>query len=105
MIVAVVKETFPGERRVALVPGSVPQLVKSGCQVFIEGGAGLSAGFPDTQYVEKGAKIVSRAEALAADCLLQVRSLGANPQVGAADLSSLKSGQVLIGLCDPLGMT
>ena len=104
MIVAAVKETFPGERRVALVPASIAPLVKLGCEVLVETGAGLAAGFPDQAYAEKGAKIVSRAEALAADCLLQVRALGANPVAGAADLPLLHAGQVVIGMCDPLGM-
>ncbi|MBI3837908.1 MAG: Re/Si-specific NAD(P)(+) transhydrogenase subunit alpha [Planctomycetia bacterium] len=104
MIVAVAKETFPGERRVALVPTTVGPLIKAGWEVLIESGAGLSAGFPDSQYAEKGAKIVSRANAFAADCLLQVRSLGANPQTGMADLPLLRSAQVVIGLADPLGM-
>ncbi len=103
MIVAALKETFPGERRVALVPASIAPLVKLGCEVLVESGAGMAAGFPDQAYTEKGARIVSRAEALAADCLLQVRALGANPVAGAADLPELHAGQVVIGMCDPLG--
>lgn len=102
MIVAAVKETYPGERRVALVPGSIAPLIKLGHEVRIEHNAGLAAGFSDAAYLEKGAKIVSRDEALAADCLLQVRSLGANPQAGAADLPHLRREQVIIGLADPL---
>jgi NAD(P) transhydrogenase subunit alpha len=78
--------------------------VNAGWEVRIESGAGLSAGFPDERYADKGAKIVSRDEALAADCLLQVRAAGANPQAGAADLDRLHAGQVVIGSCDPLGM-
>jgi NAD(P) transhydrogenase subunit alpha len=103
MIVAALKETFPGERRVALVPASIAPLVKLGCEVLVEAGAGMAAGFPDQAYADKGARIVSRAEALAADCLLQVRALGANPVAGATDLPLLHSGQVVIGMCDPLG--
>ena len=104
MIVSAVRETFPGERRVALVPASIAGLVKLGCEVRIESGAGSAAGFADERYAEKGARIVSRDEALAADCLLQVRSLGANPRGGAADLQHFHAGQTVIGLCDPLGM-
>ncbi len=104
MIVAAVKETFPGERRVALVPGVIAPLVKQGWEVRIEAGAGLAAGFPDAQYSEKGARLVSRDEAFAADCLVQVRALGANPVAGAADLPRFHAGQVVIGLCDPLAM-
>ena len=104
MIIGVVKETFPGERRVALVPSILPTFTKAGIEVLIEAGAGISAGFPDTSFAEKGAKIVSRQEALSAEVLLQVRSLGANPQMGHADLGAMRQGLVVIGMCDPLGM-
>lgn len=105
MRVAVVKETFPGERRVALIPATVPGLLKAGLEVIVEAGAGAAAGFPDSQYTEKGAKVVAkRDEAFDAECLLQVRSLGANPEGGQADLARLKPGQVVIGLCEPLAM-
>lgn len=104
MIVAVPRESHSGERRVALVPGSVPALVKAGMDIVVETGAGQSAGYPDRLYVEKGAKIAaSRAEVFAADILLQVRAAGANPKAGEADLASYRKGQVVIGLCDPLG--
>ena len=103
MKIAVPKETFPGERRVALIPSAISALVKSGHDLFVETGAGEAAGFTDAQYTDKGAKVVSRVEAFAADCILQVRSLGANMVNGKADLSLLKSGQVIIGMCDPLG--
>ncbi|MBC7851907.1 MAG: NAD(P)(+) transhydrogenase (Re/Si-specific) subunit alpha, partial [Pirellulaceae bacterium] len=104
MKVAVVKETFPGERRVGLVPASVPLLIKAGLEVLVETGAGAAAGFADQLYLDKGAKIAAtREEAFAADILVQVRSLGANLKAGRDDLSRLRSGQVLIGMCDPLG--
>jgi H+-translocating NAD(P) transhydrogenase subunit alpha len=102
MKIAVLKETFPGERRVALAPASVPLLVKAGVEVWIESGAGNAAGMLDAQYAEKGAKIVSRSEAFAADCLLQIRSLGANPEAGRADLPSFRRGQIVIGMAEPL---
>jgi NAD(P) transhydrogenase subunit alpha len=102
MKIAVVKETFPAERRVAIVPASVPQLLKAGAEVLLETGAGDAAGHLDAQYIEKGAQTVSRAEALAADCLLQIRSLGANPEAGRADLATMHSGQIVIGMCEPL---
>ncbi len=104
MIVAVPRETCPNERRVALVPASVPALVKAGLEVLIETGAGQAAGHTDEQYVEKGAKIASsRADVFAADVLFQVRAAGANPEAGRADLSLYRQGQVVIGMCDPLG--
>jgi NAD(P) transhydrogenase subunit alpha len=103
MIIGVPQETFPGERRVALVPAIVPALTKAGLEIRVQSGAGLSAGFPDGQYAGKGAKIApTREEIFAADVVLQVRAAGANPQAGKADLPGLRQGQVLIGLCDPL---
>ncbi len=56
MIVGVPRETFPGERRVALVPAAIPNLKKAGLDVIIEAGAGVEAGYPDADYAAKGAK-------------------------------------------------
>jgi len=104
MKVAIVKETFPGERRVALVPADVAKLAKNGLEVILEPGAGAAAGFSDRAYEEKGAQsAVSHAGSLSADIVLQVRALGANLEAGRDDLRLLRSGQVVIGLCDPLG--
>ena len=58
MKAGVLKETWPGETRVAVVPGVVPALAKAGIEVAIESGAGDAAGFPDAQYAEKGAAVV-----------------------------------------------
>ena len=103
MKVAAVRETFPGERRVALVPAVVPRLAKAGLETVIESGAGLAAGYTDEAYLAKGAKLAAnRAEAFAADIVCQVRTLGANPAEGPADLPFLRPGQVLIGMADPL---
>lgn len=104
MIVAVPRETCPGERRVALIPAAVPPLVKAGLEVLIEAGAGVPAGYLDQQYVDKGARLAPiRADVFKADIVLQVRSAGANPQAGPADLELCRQGQVVIGTCDPLG--
>ena len=104
MIVGIPLETFPGETRVALIPASIPALAKAGIEVHVQSGAGQAAGFPDSHYVEKGAKIAaSRDEVFAADVVLQVRAAGANPQAGKADLPKLSAGKIVIGLCDPLG--
>jgi NAD(P) transhydrogenase subunit alpha len=105
MIVAVAKETFPGERRVAIVPAAVTALVKSGARVQVEAGAGDAAGFTDEAYRAAGAEPVSDRSQLiqSADVLLQVRGLGANLVAGAADLDFLREGLVVIAPCDPLG--
>jgi H+-translocating NAD(P) transhydrogenase subunit alpha len=104
MIIAVPRESCPGERRVALVPGALPPLVKAGMEVLVEAGAGQAAGYPDEYYTAKGAKIAAgRPDVFAADVLLQVRAAGANADAGRTDLERYRRGQVVIGLCDPLG--
>ncbi|MFN6190336.1 MAG: Re/Si-specific NAD(P)(+) transhydrogenase subunit alpha [Planctomycetia bacterium] len=102
MKVAVAKETFPGERRVALVPAAVAPLKKAGLDVAVETGAGAAAGFSDDDYRAAGAEIVSRDDAFAADCLLTVRTGGAAGDGWHADRDRLRPGQIVIGMCDPL---
>jgi NAD(P) transhydrogenase subunit alpha len=102
MKVAVAKETFPGERRVALVPAAIAALKKAGIEVAVESGAGEAAGFSDDAYRAAGAEIVSRDGAFAADCLLAVRTGGANGAAWHADRDRLRQGQIVIGMCDPL---
>ena len=104
MIVGVVKETFPGEARVALVPAGVQQLSRADLEVLFEAGAGTAAGYDDAAYTEKGATLAAdRADVWKrADVILQVRSLGANPDEGKIDLEQTRSGQVVIGVCEPL---
>ena len=105
MIVGVPRESFPGERRVALVPAAIPNLTKAGLQVVVETGAGAGAGYPDADYTAKGAKIVSeRAEVfLSADVVVQILCYGSNDKTGKADVPLFRSGQVLIGFLRPLG--
>jgi len=102
MKVAVVKEMFPGERRVALVPAAVGPLRKAGVEVAVETGAGVAAGFGDDDYRAAGAAIVSRDGAFAADCVLTVRCCGAAGTTWQADEPRLRPGLTLIGMCDPL---
>jgi NAD(P) transhydrogenase subunit alpha len=104
MKVGVVQETFPGEHRVALVPGLVPGLIKAKFEVVVQAGAGLAAGFTDQEYVAKGATLVAQREEVfaTADIVLQVRSLGSNLEAGITDLGLIREGQTLIGFCDPL---
>jgi NAD(P) transhydrogenase subunit alpha len=79
-------------------------LAKQGVEVLLEAGAGIEAGFPDSEYQAKGAKLAAgRAELFAsADAILQVRGLGANPQAGQADMGLLRPDQTLIALLEPL---
>ena len=104
MIVGIPKETFPGERRVAMVPANMNALTKAGVEIHMESGAGVEAGIADAAFADRGARLTDRAALFAAaDIIVQVRSLGANPGAGEADLPLLRQGQWLIGMSDPLG--
>jgi len=105
VIIGVPKEIYPGDRRVALVPMVIPTLAKAGFDVVVETNAGLQAGYPDPQYIEKGAKIeTSRAALFAqADIVLQVLCYGSNDITGKDDLPLLRKDQILIGFLRPFG--
>jgi H+-translocating NAD(P) transhydrogenase subunit alpha len=97
MKVGVVKEDAPGERRVALVPETVPRLVQAGLEVLVEEGAGDGAWFPDSAYTATGAVVTGTSDLYAAaDVLLTVT------RPGAAALGRLRPGQAVIGLLSPL---
>jgi len=97
MKVAVVKESAPGERRVALVPETVPRLVQAGLEVLVEAGAGDSAWFPDSAYTAAGAAVTSTDNLYAtADVILTVT------RPDAAALARMHAGQAVIGMLSPL---
>lgn len=95
--VAVQKETRPGEKRVALVPGLLKQFGKLGVELLLEKGAGASAGCDDADYESAGVRIVgNKSELLAeADVLLSVQP----PSVKEA--GQLRQGSVLVGFLAP----
>jgi len=105
MIVGVPRESYPGERRVALVPSVIPNLKKVGLDVIMEENAGLEAGFPDADYATKGAKLLKdRGEVFrSADIIAQVLCYGSNDKTGKADVPLYRRDQILIGFLRPLG--
>ena len=97
MKVAVVKEVAPGERRVALVPETVPRLTAAGLEVLVEEGAGDAAWFPDRAYLDAGASIATAADLYqAADVILTVT------RPDEAAMGRLRAGQTVIGMLSPL---
>jgi NAD(P) transhydrogenase subunit alpha len=105
MIVGVPRESYPGERRVALVPSVLANLKKAGLDVVVEQNAGVEAGYPDAEYIAKGAKVVpDRAEVFrTADIIVQVLCYGSNDKTGKADVPLYRHDQLLIGFLRPLG--
>jgi len=93
--IGILKERFPGERRVAVTPKVIDLLTKMNASVSIESGAGVESSIADEDYAAKSAKLCANAaEVIAnADILLTVR---------APEPAGLRKGQVVIGFCDPL---
>jgi NAD(P) transhydrogenase subunit alpha len=118
LIIGVPKEAAPGERRVAMVPRAFAALQKSGAELLVEPGAGAASGYPDAEYVAKGARLAAGRDELfaAADVLLFVRVPGTwqdgaaaatappTPESADPDLGRLRPGQALIGFADPLSL-
>ena len=104
MIVAVPKETYLGERRVALIPTAVPSLTKAGLEVVIEAGAGEGAKFSDTAFEARGARIETEHLRLLsqADVVVMVRGPGFHREFPARDLDALREGATIIAFLEPL---
>ena len=98
MLVAVPKESAPGERRVALVPDAVRGLARAGFEVAAQAGAGEAAGYDDASYEAAGARLEAVAAQLLAkgDCVLKVQA------PSDAEIGSLRRGSLLIGFLRPL---
>jgi H+-translocating NAD(P) transhydrogenase subunit alpha len=94
MKVAVVKETAPGERRVALVPDGVGRLISAGIEVLVQRGAGDDAWLPDTAYTKEGATVVTADELYQAAAVILT--------VGKPAPAQLRQGQAVIGMLAPL---
>ena len=98
MKIAVLKESEPGERRVAATPETVKKFVAMGASVAIETGAGEAATVSDADYVTAGASVGPRSETLKeADIILVVQG------PGAAGLNGVKPGVLLVGALNPFG--
>ena len=105
MLVAVPKESFPGETRVALIPAGIAPLKKAGLEVAVEAGAGAAALHSDAEYESHGARIETDRKALLgqADIILLVRGPGDFVQYPAEDLAACKKGAAFLAFLDPLG--
>jgi proton-translocating NAD(P)+ transhydrogenase subunit alpha len=93
--IGVIRESKPGETRVAATPKTVEQLRALGYDVVVESGAGGASDFPDNAYVEAGAAVGSADEAWGADIVFEVNS------PTDAELAKLRDGATLIGMLSP----
>jgi proton-translocating NAD(P)+ transhydrogenase subunit alpha len=104
MVIAVPRENCPAECRVALVPSFVEPLIGSGHEVIIEKEAGLASGYPDEQYIDKGARVITDRRELirAADAVFLVRGPAPGQAEGGFNFDLLRKGQLLVGFLNPL---
>lgn len=94
--VGILRESAPGERRVAATAETVRKLVARGARVLVESGAGLQAGQTDAAYAQAGAEITDAARIAAeAGVLLCVQAPPAEV------IASLQPGATLVGLLAP----
>lgn len=103
MRLAVPKEVVPGERRVALVPEVIPQLLKMGHTVTVETGAGAGAGFTDEAYSAAGATIAPDPRSTYSGAEMILKVLRPVDSGDSSEIVNLGSGVVLIGLLAPAG--
>ena len=96
MTAGVIRETASGERRVALVPQTIAALKKKGLEVLVQSGAGIEAGFSDTDFESNGASVVSEDQAWQADLVVTV-----SPVTGR-NADRLRRNSVLVGFMRPL---
>jgi NAD/NADP transhydrogenase alpha subunit len=92
MIIGAPKETYAGERRVAMSPDSATHLQKLGYECIIESGAGIGAGFTDAAYEAAGVKVTKTAADVwkSADIVVKVRAVDTKEQ------KQLRKGQTVI---------
>ena len=103
MKLAVPKATFPGERRVSLVPESVKKLVKAGLHVAVQTGAGLKSGIPDSEYSSAGATIEPDVGTLLgnADIVLAIHGPTDRSDAPGHEVDALKDGAILLATLQP----
>ena len=102
MCLAVPKEIIPGEKRVALVPEVIPQLLKIGHTVQVEAGAGMRAGFTDEAYATAGATVVPDSRTVYSNAELILKVMRPAPGQGH-ELDLIPTNAVLVGLLQPSG--
>ena len=98
MNVAVLDETKPGETRVALIPSTVRELAKIGCEVTVASGAGVASHFADEEYKEAGATVVADAATAMGGAQIVVKVQAPSDE----EVEGLPSGVVLVSLLSPL---
>lgn len=103
MNIAIPKELYPGEKRVAMTPDVAEKLIKLGFSVSVEAGAGDNASYSDSSYIEAGAQIVSDTRQLWAsgDIIFKVRAPACHVDQSIDEVALMKQGSTLISFIWP----
>jgi alanine dehydrogenase len=91
MKVGVPAEVKPGERRVAVTPAAVRELVRAGVDVLIQAGAGVGSHISDDQFAAEGAAIVPDADSVWSNANIVVKVKEPQPE----ELQHLRSDHLL----------
>lgn len=104
MKIAIPKEIFPGERRVAATPETVDKMVKGGLEVWVESDAGQGAFYSNADYEKVGAKIAPDASAAYADAdiVIKIQRPLQNEKAGKHEVDLMKEGAILVALLQPM---
>ena len=96
-LISIPNETDPSDKRTAMTPANVGKLMRSGADVLVESGLGISCGFSDDQYRESGARMTDNPQTLfsEADIILRIH------KPTAEEISQLKNGSIHISYLDP----
>lgn len=95
MRIAALRETIPGERRVAITPESARALIAAGFEVVVQTGAGRESGHPDAAYVDAGATVEAEPDPGTLDVLAHVRPV--DPDLAGR----LRRDAITVGLAAP----
>lgn len=101
LTIGIPKESYPGERRVAITPANVKLLLKKGfSRILIETGAGAEAQFTDEAYEQAGAKTVERRTVFSeSDILLKVRAVSIDGP--DSEIDAIREGATVISFIYP----
>ena len=95
LLIGVVRESLPGETRVAATPTSVRALAGLGYDVVIESGAGTAASLEDDQFAEAGARIGSADDTWGAEIVFKINAPTQD------EIGRLRDGATLVSLISP----
>lgn len=98
--IGILNESLNGESRIALTPEGVKELISKGYEVSVESGAGNSALFSDSAFIESGASIIPNRQEIISDCriLLQISP----PSLQSDLVHGLSSESLLVSFLFPM---